>query len=100
MRIAVKWRSMNRIRLILLRCRRRFDSARRKQTGGGLVEDPDQLALRRDDLRRELVGVARSFENILHRGRLALSRYQEHHALRIVDHRRREAEALGRLGTN
>src|ERR1035437_7672998 len=104
MRTAVKWRNTNRnIASILWHrpARGLPDSARRKQTGGGFVEKPNDLAvMRRNDLRGELVRVARSFQDIFHLRRLTLPRRQEHHALRIVDYRRRDREATPRLGVN
>src|ERR1700676_1425060 len=92
MSIAVKWRSANRSIGIIR-------SATREQAGGGLVENPGDFAVVRiDNLRGNLVRVARTLEDIFPRGSLALPRRQEHHALSVVDHRRRDSEAIARFG--
>src|SRR5258707_11835825 len=94
MSIAVKWRSANRSIGI-------SRSATREQAGCGFVENPGDLSVMwLDNLRWNLVGIARPFEDIFHHCRLALPRHQEHHALSVIDHRRRDGQAIARFGVD
>src|SRR6266478_579820 len=98
MSIAVKWRSTNRS-IACIGYQATPMSATRKQARGGLVENPGDFAVVRiDDLGGNLVGIARRLEDVLHRGRFALPCDQEHYALSVVDHRRRNSKTISRLG--
>src|SRR5580700_492987 len=67
----------------------------REQGGGRAVEQPDDFAMGRiDDLRGIAVGVARTLERALYRRGFARALHQEHHAGRVVHHRRRDRYAM------